>query len=892
MSWQRFDEFKAVKVDAEVKKQLGKRKSLDVVSHKAQKKRRRSLCFSYAASYIADTKDQGHRGGGKEASSEGLNNDEIKDFSSSEDEEKPYIGGQLIKKEFEDITSYDGGESCQPKKYGSTSLYKKQTSTGVVAESSKSTGNIDLIDWSESEDESINSETLKLQSSFQNLRRNDLAEDNINDFDSPVKEKSQSSTQISITESSPSPKPTEKAVEIKVEIGNTVNDYLTKPLDSSKKKRKDVKGGLVSRLRKVISRENSEFVFWKHSNDCKSSRNEELPFENRKSLMLKVLNKDLVFSHLILHCQVLEDSLQTVYLLIPQLKSVKCDVGQQDTLLKVYKPWRKVDLLSVKAPVLVCVYYFEIVTDLSEIYRNDGNFDFEDANSIVNRDEKIPSLSEADFVDHLSKKTPEATTTLLRDFQCFPFWKESAFSAVIEGFFTTRHNTPFGSTELLQSRCSIAHIEVTILIKDLEDKFATVTLPLIAVKEALQGQLFLSELHKCIVTFQNVLLTSIKFAHSDPALFALIDQKIRKRKLLLGDTVQQQELNRCFVFSYGRNSSISFSPLHTQEKCNLRQEEAVTEAESSCQPETVKQLTESIRISLFAYSICTVQEKGRHLSECLIFIAASKSVPPVCSTKDSKLNTTSASIYSVQSLPSFYIPHFIQDNMKDDRLIYFEDLLIENSCKRQLVADKYSKIFFADSKDNIGTEAGVYFDCYKFIPSTTLHGVDHVTSRIFSGLSTNTPEGCLALVEGNIIGLDTDNALFWKICSVCQREPQGSQTKAFKFFCQNCSDYVESKVCVQLEVFLSNARLDDCFIHVKLLEETIFGYLPAKITEDFEGFDVNCILGQKFGPVPCLVKTITENHKQNKPEVEIFLEEVDLAKRFRELFKAIFIEGE
>ncbi|XP_041847947.1 DNA repair-scaffolding protein [Melanotaenia boesemani] len=142
-------------------------------------------------------------------------------------------------------------------------------------------------------------------------------------------------------------------------------------------------------------------------------------------------------------------------------------------------------------------------------------------------------------------------------------------------------------------------------------------------------------------------------------------------------------------------------------------------------------------------------------------------------------------------------------------------------------------------------------------------------------LSLETTPNSLCTLTGVIVGVDENTAYSWPTCNFCGSDNLKLSTKRPQnFHCVSCKSTVDKPdTKVQLEVFLTSSSLSSCTIKVKLQQKTIMSVLntTALQGDEFQGCDVETVLGKEVGPIPVYVRVITR-----KPALWVGLEEVCL----------------
>ncbi|MEQ2277266.1 hypothetical protein XENORESO_000285, partial [Xenotaenia resolanae] len=142
-------------------------------------------------------------------------------------------------------------------------------------------------------------------------------------------------------------------------------------------------------------------------------------------------------------------------------------------------------------------------------------------------------------------------------------------------------------------------------------------------------------------------------------------------------------------------------------------------------------------------------------------------------------------------------------------------------------------------------------------------------------LSLETTPNSLCTLTGVIVGVDENTAYSWPACNLCGSDNlEVLAGKPQNFHCVSCKSMLDKPdTKVQLEVFLSSSLLSNCTLKVKLQQKTIMSILntPTLESTEFQGYDVESVLGKEVGPIPVYVRVVTK-----KPALWMGLEEICL----------------
>ncbi|XP_077982361.1 DNA repair-scaffolding protein-like [Glandiceps talaboti] len=160
--------------------------------------------------------------------------------------------------------------------------------------------------------------------------------------------------------------------------------------ESTRKKKKFVRGGLAEQLHTILSREKSSMTFWSHqkANSKKST--------SGSSLTVKVLSIDIQCNINITQCDVLsgtamQDSTPTAITILFTASSSDQLMLNVGSVIKIYPPWQKLVIPHHKEAIILCTYFCQSVGGMST---EDSDFSSQITTSLQpSRDELQSSLS-------------------------------------------------------------------------------------------------------------------------------------------------------------------------------------------------------------------------------------------------------------------------------------------------------------------------------------------------------------------------------------------------------------------------------------------------------------------------------------------------------------------
>ncbi|XP_066289210.1 DNA repair-scaffolding protein-like [Branchiostoma lanceolatum] len=137
------------------------------------------------------------------------------------------------------------------------------------------------------------------------------------------------------------------------------------PLDSTRKGKKFVRGGLAEQLQRLQSRERASITFWNH----KVANSTFDPSDQKTCLLVKVLSSCVECSVHITKCRTLSghillDDPESPYVSVLFNKQTAQQLGlQPGNTVAIYPPWQKLSIPGHDHPFLLCTYYCQTVAE-------------------------------------------------------------------------------------------------------------------------------------------------------------------------------------------------------------------------------------------------------------------------------------------------------------------------------------------------------------------------------------------------------------------------------------------------------------------------------------------------------------------------------------------------
>ncbi|KAI8504481.1 hypothetical protein Bbelb_175990 [Branchiostoma belcheri] len=176
------------------------------------------------------------------------------------------------------------------------------------------------------------------------------------------------------------------------------------PLDSTRKGKKFVRGGLAEQLQRLQSRERASITFWNH----KVANSTFDPSDQKTCLMVKVLSSCVECSVHITKCKTLSGhtllgDAQSPYVSVLFNKQTAEQLGlEPGNTVAIYPPWQKLSIPGQNYPFLLCTYYCQTVTE--------GTIEGQENLEVEQREIRGPAPS---LVTNLSPQKVQAVHSLL-----------------------------------------------------------------------------------------------------------------------------------------------------------------------------------------------------------------------------------------------------------------------------------------------------------------------------------------------------------------------------------------------------------------------------------------------------------------------------------------------
>ena len=854
--WPRFDEMRKLGQAAEGQSKSKKRKSLRGNDRTPLERRKRSL---FSISPLVNETAAG-RVTKVVRNKRDRDAESIGEFSSDDEQCHCLVAGSNSQR------SISTEQKHRSKKPASSSSVKCNTRRPTI----KLEDSTSLIKWSDSDSEHDN---LLINDKLSS----DTEQDPIGVFESPVKQVIVHPSVIREPDDSPvtiEDYPLSIPLDIKQEKleeeDSKDNEFVPKLIDSSKKKRsKDIKGGLAEQCRKVISRERSDIVFWKHSLSVdKNEITSSIPTEEKPKLYMKVAHIENDFSLTVLKCHKIKENSRAVYVILPISNTTEHKI-QIDDILEVYPPFRTIPSRGAELPVLLCAYYFKVVTDSQEnLGSTEMHCDFDRSeNGILESEEASKDMNFSNPVSCMEESNQTAYKMETLFCNCSLSQPVTFCANVIKSNLSTRNRPPIFNASCdksildhVKGKCKETSMkyafELFLILKDRIGQIACLTLLL---KDNKTRELcHMSETKGNPLVFNQFILKDIKSISCNPTVLSVLKSlDLDSRRSFLGDI--------CYIFTDSEESAIL-----------VNERDLSSPYKSSNELHSLLPSSQYQRVSFYAHCVCIVpgihDDNPSSSGTCSLFVAKYETAHWKEITQ--AIDTGSCCdpvLVCIRKLSTCYVPEVVTKNFLEKGKVFFFKDLLQHSELKYFVLDSLSRICIVQSEKNTevcSADDSVLYGTL-FLGQEVMDTLYRKSFKlIVSNLSFECEEDTIVSVKGIISGLIDDSAVFWTVCGNCGSETTQPITQP-TFYCNSCQQHVKSNFHVQLEVTLDCKDVPDVQVTVKLLERTIFEYLPMKISDDFNGYDPECIIGKSFGRQLCHVSSVTNRFNAKNGKVSI-----------------------
>nr|XP_011417581.2 DNA repair-scaffolding protein isoform X1 [Crassostrea gigas]XP_011417582.2 DNA repair-scaffolding protein isoform X1 [Crassostrea gigas] len=657
-----------------------------------------------------------------------------------------------------------------------------------------------------------------------------------------------------------------KMLDLKTPTKNSQDVTFPELEDSAKKKKKYKRGGLADQLSSLKGRERSHISMVRHQQST-TPRTPQPADTGTKSLSLKILRLEPLFSLQLAHCiQEEGESLTEQLVLFLYDQSL-----QEGNSVQVFAPWQQIRLKHTSELVLLCSNYCitppKDQTETMTLCQTDTRSkDSRDVVKVINGVWKCPCVSGLVFSPttcpaHLnpgipglfsskSEKDSEEGDDQLSALATIPATQSASVrtrltkSSVLEWVDCHDPSTRLQGRVLrvfcFNTKGSPSEKRYSILIEDSHGTMCQIFCPEDA---EMRFPSVLQRGEGLIHVFGGITVQCRATRDREPALFSVID-RLWSDKCVSNTGSSTPSLEESTAGSEESNSISQFHRTSAPAFCYVMKEAASEggmvirpiESDSSVVKERITRLAHLGREDQERVSVCCTVILSLNMSE------VKDSLPR------SDVRRSHRSIL------------YVRDS-SDPK--YVTMTTIEGFCLPELNEMRNKTWMFRDVTYHLGKMACDKYSC------VILQNTESVTSCDLDLLPINAESSVLDLysVSGTVCGVDENSAYSWEVCDRCQQENLAQDTSSQQLVCLSCKEVVRKpQTRMKLVVFLSGTSKCDSTpvghvtqplppeskVSVELLQSSIEELLPDA-SQTQEGYDMACVLGQKMGPLTCVV---------------------------------------
>ncbi|XP_078396665.1 DNA repair-scaffolding protein isoform X1 [Cetorhinus maximus] len=685
------------------------------------------------------------------------------------------------------------------------------------------------------------------------------------------------------------------------------------PEDSTKKRKKFVRGGLAERLNRLQCRERSAINFWRHQSLADSKTHAD---GKADILMVKILDLHEECSMFVALCQPLVEtsteqavendgctSKTPLKVLFTRETVSYLGICAGDTV-HIYPPWQKLDIQDEKVPVILCTYFSQKIRpkkiavaevnhccpgkpmvfrkapmslavkfNLIDSRQKHNSADQDITRTARNAESIVPTPHEKlikvlDFEHRFTANSVCDSLLEIIESQGAAGWAKQNLKVVIQRVYClpikealhnqlTRSNQP---DNLLFSNVGQQNARLCFLVQDMYGLFSEVHHhTFCSVEEDLQVQSACWEGKICYLTGMKVLQRTTRGRSS--GLFSLIDSLWPP---LVPPKVHGQ--------SQGSQEHVDLSTdmlLPTPSFCYVLTALPGEGGLDVLQNENVSDLYRPSTLNDLKHIFQHVPERHRcSFSAEVIYRRLQGQTANHQISKDFWLFVTDSTLQSANQDSG--IPRILSVCVSSLCVLGTEVI-------KSLNVETTSNISFKDAiveKDSIVCAEGTVLSVQKSVlQSDKNQEISPLTGNVtLDELSAKTKLNSLCTVQGTVVSVDETTAFSWIVCNRCENEKlEKKHREGESLYCRQCAQSVMTPLTkMQLEVFLRYPVLPHSTVKVKLLEPSISSLLLHS-SSDEGGYEIDGVLGQELGPLSCYVRSLT-----NQPVNWIGLEEIRL----------------
>ena len=758
----------------------------------------------------------------------------------------------------------------------------------------------DEITWSESDSEdkdlddvesSCSSPEDKIPLSTQNIKQQQQSQGtgNIGEYESDsesftkhldVKENSPS-----ISPNTPTPTPTPCTPPKEGEA--------CPPLDSTKKgKRKYLRNGLAERLQKLTMQENCNRSFWRHKTQQRNDQNDSDSSSSSAegTVTVRVMSENLDHGVYILKCHVLAQDMEPflpkyVIILLESDRRKHLDINITSSYLRIYSPWKFLNLHGSSEPVLMCMAHCKIIPNLELIFEDISDL----SENQLTQSELVHSTIVGQTIgeicwsagleneEDLNEERNEAVETVVG-------WDSLGY----EGVSTT---TKVDVTARIQ-RMYWRALEIK---DDLLNSSSSLTVSMIQNGKKLDrekrmslcclaqgGRNLCCEIQLC----QDILLNRTDcFRHEvlyqeGEVLYLsklrLVEHRYRKRARQFFSLIDSLKTTRsgkqqsCFVFKLDEQTTV-------QRVC----EDKVSDYPIYSSPQSLHNLNSHIhshRVCFCGKLLHFKFTKDKYYNTKHVHLWLFGKISQDCAESDAEPTISVIQVcYS-----SGRTMEWNESRLLAGQLLSMQDVVFDKVKPKILEADIFSKIQVIipqSSQPDYNDASRDIHEIWRRTMTRTITDEEYSTLKclpvvVLPELSENCQEDCLVTCEGTISDVDHENAFCWYSCCHCGSDDisEVSNSKS-QYHCNACAlDFTSPTTNIHLEIYLTSRTISIFKVKVKLLQKTTKHLLSGSEKTEKETYNVNSVLNKHLGPLHCYIAERTEDKNL---KISFKLEELD-----------------
>ncbi|XP_078396666.1 DNA repair-scaffolding protein isoform X2 [Cetorhinus maximus] len=631
------------------------------------------------------------------------------------------------------------------------------------------------------------------------------------------------------------------------------------PEDSTKKRKKFVRGGLAERLNRLQCRERSAINFWRHQSLADSKTHAD---GKADILMVKILDLHEECSMFVALCQPLVEtsteqavendgctSKTPLKVLFTRETVSYLGICAGDTV-HIYPPWQKLDIQDEKVPVILCTYFSQKIRP-KKIAVAEVNHCCP-GKPMVFRKAPMSLAVKFNLIDSRQKHNSadqDITRTARNAESIVPTPHEKLIKVLDFEHRFTANSVCDSLLEIIESQGAAGWAKQNL-------KVVIQRVYCLPIKEALHNQLTRSNQPDNLL-FSNVGQQNARSS----GLFSLIDSLWPP---LVPPKVHGQ--------SQGSQEHVDLSTdmlLPTPSFCYVLTALPGEGGLDVLQNENVSDLYRPSTLNDLKHIFQHVPERHRcSFSAEVIYRRLQGQTANHQISKDFWLFVTDSTLQSANQDSG--IPRILSVCVSSLCVLGTEVI-------KSLNVETTSNISFKDAiveKDSIVCAEGTVLSVQKSVlQSDKNQEISPLTGNVtLDELSAKTKLNSLCTVQGTVVSVDETTAFSWIVCNRCENEKlEKKHREGESLYCRQCAQSVMTPLTkMQLEVFLRYPVLPHSTVKVKLLEPSISSLLLHS-SSDEGGYEIDGVLGQELGPLSCYVRSLT-----NQPVNWIGLEEIRL----------------